>query len=109
MSKIVTRALGRQAAKHARRRGWFDVRLGVALFRDRRVPVGTKVAALGVGFVGKTFGPIGFLYTALLGGLPWAFGLTILTNDLIWWPAFWSFAFRHAIEPVREAWRTEGE
>lgn len=49
-----------------------------------------------IAILGKTFGPIGFVFTALKGELPWAFGLTILTNDLIWWPAFWSFALRHA-------------
>lgn len=41
-----------------------------------------------VGFLGKIFGPIGFLLAALSGELPWAFGLTIITNDLIWWAPF---------------------
>jgi small multidrug resistance pump len=62
-----------------------------------------------VGLIGKTFGPIGFLFAALKGDLPWRFGLTILTNDLIWWPAFWMFALKHAVEPLKEAWRTESE
>jgi hypothetical protein len=65
-------------------------------------------ALVWIGLIGKTFGPIGFLFTALQGGLPWVFGLTILTNDLIWWPAFWSFALRHAIEPMRELVRGDG-
>jgi hypothetical protein len=38
--------------------------------------------------IGKLFGPIGFLFGAITGQLPLVFGLTILTNDLIWWPAF---------------------
>jgi hypothetical protein len=54
-----------------------------------------------IAILGKTFGPIGFLITAAKGELPWAFGWTILTNDLIWWPAFWSFALKHARTPLR--------
>lgn len=41
-----------------------------------------------VGLLGKVFGPIGFLDAAINEQLPWRFGWTILTNDLIWWPAF---------------------
>ena len=41
-----------------------------------------------VGFLGKIFGPIGFLMAALSGELPWAWGATIITNDLIWWIPF---------------------
>ncbi len=41
-----------------------------------------------VGLAGKLFGPIGFVQTAMAGDLPWRFGWTILTNDLIWWPSF---------------------
>ena len=41
-----------------------------------------------IGLLGKILGPIGFLWSAGSGQLPVAFGLTILTNDLIWWPAF---------------------
>lgn len=41
-----------------------------------------------VGFLGKIFGPIGFLDAAIRGDLPWRFGATILTNDLIWWLPF---------------------
>jgi hypothetical protein len=48
-----------------------------------------------IGLAGKVFGPIGFLIAALRGELPWSFGWTILTNDLIWWPAFWTFALRY--------------
>jgi len=41
-----------------------------------------------VGLLGKIFGPIGFAIAVTNGELPWQFGLTILTNDLIWWAPF---------------------
>ncbi len=41
-----------------------------------------------VGLAGKILGPIGFVWALANGGLPASFGWTILTNDLIWWPAF---------------------
>jgi len=48
-----------------------------------------------VGLLGKVFGPIGFVWTAGRGELPWAAGWTILTNDLIWWVPF-VLILRHA-------------
>ncbi|HRJ25974.1 MAG TPA: hypothetical protein PLO61_00515 [Fimbriimonadaceae bacterium] len=53
-----------------------------------------------IGLLGKTFGPLGFLMAAAQGELPWAFGWTIVLNDLIWWPAFWAFAWRYARQPI---------
>jgi hypothetical protein len=44
-----------------------------------------------LGLLGKIFGPLGFVWSATTGQLPLAFGLTLLTNDLIWWPAFGLF------------------
>ena len=41
-----------------------------------------------VGLLGKVFGPIGFLSAVVGGTLPLSFGLTILTNDVIWWLPF---------------------
>ena len=41
-----------------------------------------------VGFLGKVFGPIGFIQALYLDKLPVQFGYTILTNDLIWWVPF---------------------
>ena len=41
-----------------------------------------------VGLLGKLFGPIGFVYSAITGQFPLAFGITIITNDLIWWIPF---------------------
>ncbi len=51
-----------------------------------------------VGFLGKIFGPIGFVDAAIRGALPWSFGWTIITNDLIWWIPFALILLR--------AWRT---
>ena len=47
-----------------------------------------------VGFLGKIFGPIGFVFNLLTtspdtpGYLPLSWGATIITNDLIWWIPF---------------------
>jgi len=41
-----------------------------------------------VGLLGKIFGPIGFAQAVIEGAFPPAFGLTILTNDLLWWVPF---------------------
>lgn len=41
-----------------------------------------------VGFLGKIFGPIGFVWCASRGEIDWQFGLTIPTNDLLWWVPF---------------------
>lgn len=42
-----------------------------------------------VGFLGKIFGPIGFLQSLYLGVFNLKFGSTIITNDLIWWIPFY--------------------
>lgn len=41
-----------------------------------------------VGLLGKILGPIGFVDAAVRGLLPWSMGVTILTNDLLWWIPF---------------------
>jgi len=59
-----------------------------------------------VGLLGKVFGPIGFLMTAATGELPWRFGWSIFTNDLIWivpfaiilWEAFRALAGRQSAQ-----------
>lgn len=43
---------------------------------------------IAIAVLGKTLGPIGFAWAAATGKLPLTFGLTILTNDLVWLPAF---------------------
>jgi len=53
-----------------------------------------------IALAGKTLGPLGFVYYASTGALPWTFGWTCVFNDLIWWPAFWSFALAHARRPL---------
>ena len=56
-----------------------------------------------VGLLGKIFGPIGFVSAVMQGRLPAAMGLTILTNDLIWWGPFamilWSAARANQVQP----------
>ena len=37
-----------------------------------------------VGLVGKMLVPLGFLWAASGGQLPWSFGVAIVTNDLVW-------------------------
>jgi hypothetical protein len=46
------------------------------------------VHLIAIATLGKIFGPLGFAWAAASGDLPWRFGLTIITNDLIWLPAF---------------------
>ena len=41
-----------------------------------------------VGFLGKVFGPIGFLKALADGVFPPAFAINIIFNDLIWWVPF---------------------
>jgi peroxiredoxin len=57
-----------------------------------------------IGLLGKVFGPIGFVYSACLGDLPWSMGWTILTNDVAWWLPF-SAILLHAAR-IHEANRT---
>lgn len=49
-----------------------------------------------IALLGKTLGPAGFAWAAARGELPLRFGLTIISNDLIWWPAFTVFLRRAA-------------
>lgn len=44
-----------------------------------------------IGLIGKLLGPLGFLWSARSGALPRRFGWAILTNDLLWWPAFFAY------------------
>lgn len=56
-----------------------------------------------VGFLGKIFGPLGFVFNYVQGAVPLAFGATLLTNDLIWWIPFFLILKRvhHAGWPLR--------
>ena len=60
-----------------------------------------------VGLLGKIFGPIGFVYSAWRGEVPWMMGVTILTNDLLWWIPFASILV-HAAR-IHETRRTTVE
>jgi hypothetical protein len=42
-----------------------------------------------VGLIGKILGPIGFVWAAARGDLPWIAGWMIVANDLVWW---WPFS-----------------
>ena len=41
-----------------------------------------------VGFLGKIFGPLGFVVNYLSGAVPFSFAYTLITNDFIWWIPF---------------------
>jgi hypothetical protein len=41
-----------------------------------------------VGLLGKIFGPLGYAMGVLQGDVPVAFGVTLPTNDLVWWVPF---------------------
>ena len=56
-----------------------------------------------IALLGKTLGPLGFLWAASSGTLPLSFGLTIITNDLIWWPPF--ALYLRAAARARGGWR----
>jgi len=49
-----------------------------------------------IALAGKTLGPLGFVYSAATGALPWSFGWICVFNDLVWWPVFWRFGLTHA-------------
>lgn len=59
-----------------------------------------------VGLIGKTLGPLGFLYNALTGVFSWHSGFFVVFSDLVWWVPFWwmsvyAFRLRHAwLAPV---------
>jgi hypothetical protein len=41
-----------------------------------------------VGFLGKIFGPAGFLLNYFQGNVPFSFSYMLITNDIIWWIPF---------------------
>ena len=49
--------------------------------------------------LGKIFGPVGFVYGAATGKLPWSVGWTIIPNDLVWWPIFFPFCWETIVAP----------
>lgn len=55
-----------------------------------------------VGWLGKIFGPIGFVQAVWLERFPLRMGWTIVTNDLIWWVPF-TLILVHAARQHRTA------
>ncbi|MFT4735914.1 MAG: small multidrug resistance pump [Cyclobacteriaceae bacterium] len=53
---------------------------------------------IAVGFLGKIFGPLGYLFSMMMGTAEASFGLTLITNDLIWW-----YPFAHMLYQSRKA------
>ena len=43
---------------------------------------------IAVGFLGKFFGPIGYVINYFMDSIPAEFGYTLILNDLIWWIPF---------------------
>jgi len=61
-----------------------------------------------VGLLGKVFGPIGFIWQAvILDNLPLSFGWFLILNDLVWWVPF-ALILRHARRRARSAARQNG-
>jgi hypothetical protein len=52
-----------------------------------------------VAVLGKIFGPIGWVYGYWLGQLPLETGLTIITNDILWWPVWFYFIYKTHLNP----------
>lgn len=53
-----------------------------------------------VATLGKLFGPIGWLWAYTQGILPLHTGLTILTNDVLWWPVWFPFVYKTLLRPL---------
>ena len=56
-----------------------------------------------VGFLGKVFGPIGFLQGLWLETVPLRFGWTILANDILWWWPFGVILWHARLSAVRSS------
>lgn len=55
-----------------------------------------------VGFLGKIFGPIGFVFNYTQGLVPFEFSYTLITNDFIWWiPFFLIIKSAHKAKKIR--------
>jgi hypothetical protein len=56
-----------------------------------------------IGFLGKVFGPIGFVWGWWHGQMPATVGLVNVTNDLIWLPVFGWFVWKAMVKRGTEA------
>lgn len=59
---------------------------------SRRPDAHSHIVAIGL--LGKLLGPAGFLSAVALRELPISFGWLLLTNDVLWWPAFGAYVLR---------------
>lgn len=69
--------------------GVYGIGYGVAAFNEVK-----HWAIVLVGWLGKIFGPIGFVYTFMIGEIDLAFGTILIFNDLIWYPSFFGIMIR---------------
>ena len=72
---------------------------GIGYYLLARDPV-RYAGFIWIGLLGKVLGPLGYLWHAAQGTLPWQFGWVVLFNDVIWWPVFLLFAWKHARNPL---------
>ena len=56
-----------------------------------------------VGLLGKIFGPLGFVKAYIDGVFNIKFGLTIITNDLIWWYPFGMILYKALRKQSKES------
>src|SRR5438105_5926090 len=86
---LILRLLGKKIVRHAAakqaRGSWLDARLGLALLRDRRVPIGAKLLALALGGAGMALLiglelPLEAIWAVLLPGV--GFGLDGLIDGM---------------------------
>ena len=82
--------LGDAAAPLAQGIGMMVAVYGYGYYLVAREP-GRYRGYVWIALAGKTFGALGFVYCFLAGTLPWRFAFQTCINDLIWFPAFWSF------------------
>ena len=79
--------------------GMFVLVYAVGYFYLWRDPVRYAPFAL-VAVLGKVFGPVGWVWAYAQGIVPLSTGLTILTNDLLWWPVWFPFVYKTCLKPV---------
>lgn len=79
--------------------GMFVLVYAVGYYYLWRDPVRYAPFAL-VATLGKVFGPVGWLWAYYQGLVPASTGLTILTNDILWWPVWFPFVYKAVLRPA---------
>lgn len=69
--------------------GVYGIGYGFAAFNEQR-----NWLIVFVGWLGKIFGPVGFIYTYMNGEIALIFGTILIFNDLIWYPSFFGIMIR---------------